>query len=145
MTPEYSWCFSGSRFNCRLNALKRRMATSWLSGRCPPPALHKSPMTYLVPSNVTDSLNFLLTSSSGSVAASCTTPIKSISQNLLNSKLSSPVVSAEIPSVSVETMVVSCLPAEHLTFRPQRIYPKMVSMAMESSSPATLSPLLSSR
>ncbi|KRZ54906.1 hypothetical protein T02_4531 [Trichinella nativa] len=145
MTPEYSWSFSGSRFNCLLNALKPRMATSCLSGRCTAPTLHKSTTTCLVPSNVTDSLNFLLTSSSGSVAASCTTPIESISQNLLSSKLSSPVVSAELFSVSVETMVVFCFPAEHLTFRPQRIHSKMVSMAMESSSLATLSPLPSSR
>ncbi|KRX64884.1 hypothetical protein T09_14662 [Trichinella sp. T9] len=145
MTPEYFWSFSGSRFNCRLNALKRRMATSWLSGRCTAPALHKSPTTYLVPSNVTDSLNFLLTSLSGLVSASCTTPIESIFQNLLNSKLSSSVAPAELLSVTVETMVVSCLPAELRAFRPQRIHPKMVSMAMGSSSPATLSPLPSTQ
>ncbi|KRX12610.1 hypothetical protein T07_12510 [Trichinella nelsoni] len=145
MTPEYSWSFSGSRFNCRLNALNRRMATSRLSGNCTAPALHKSPTTYFFPSNVIDSLNFLLTSSSGLVSTSCTTPIESISQNLLNSKLSSSVVPAELLSVTVETMVVSCLPAELRAFGPQRIHPKIVSMAMGSSSPATLSPLPSTR
>ncbi|KRZ82251.1 hypothetical protein T08_4881 [Trichinella sp. T8] len=114
-------------------------------GRCTAPALHKSPTTYLVPSNVTDSLNFLLTSSSGLVSASCTTPIESIFQNLLNSKLSSSVAPAELLSVTVETMVVSCLPAELRAFGPQRIHPKMVSMAIGSSSPAILSPLPSTR
>ncbi|KRY40724.1 hypothetical protein T01_5778 [Trichinella spiralis] len=115
MTPAYSWSYSGSRFNYLLNALKRCMATSRLSGRCTAPALHKTPTTYLVPSNVTDSLNFILTSSSGSVAASCTTPIESISQNLLNSQLSSSVAPAELPFVTVETMVVPfCQPTSRL-------------------------------
>ncbi|KRZ81096.1 hypothetical protein T08_8256 [Trichinella sp. T8] len=82
------------------------MATSRLFGNYTAPALHKSPTTYLFPSNVTDSLNFLLTSSSGLVSTSCTTPIESISQNLLNSKLSSSVAPAELLSVTVETMVV---------------------------------------
>ncbi|KRY27659.1 conserved hypothetical protein [Trichinella spiralis] len=90
---------------------------------------------------MTDSLNFLLTSSSELVSASCATPIESISQNLLNSQLSSSVAPAELLFVTVETMVVPCLPAELRAFGPQRIHPKMVSMAMGSSSPATLSML----
>ncbi|KRX72218.1 hypothetical protein T06_12560 [Trichinella sp. T6] len=79
------------------------------------------------------------------VSASCITPIESISQNLLNSKLSSSVALAELLSVTVETMVVSCLPAELRAFAPQRTSPKMVSMAIGSSSPAILSTLPSTR